>query len=180
MTDPQAGKPARKLGGGWEVIGPDECPLMYRRTLLACGLFKVLWHRFVPNAGDKAAHDHPRSFVTFVLRGGYDDLQPCPTCRDSGAPGWLLGEPSNDWRRARAMTPCPTCRCRMFLVDEVRAPTVRYRRAEHAHITKVCATGATTLVLMGRLRREWGFWQDGKCYPWRTFERLFGLGWRCP
>lgn len=143
--DPQAGEPARKLGHGWEVIGPEACPLMYRRTLLSFGrVGKVLWHRFVPNASDEAHHDHPRSFVTVVLRGGYDDLQPDGT------------------------------------VDRVYAPAIRYRPAEHAHITKVGSEGATTLVVMGRLRREWGFYRDGKWFEWRRFERLFGLNWRCP
>lgn len=144
QNDPQAGKPARKLGGGWEVIGPEACPLFYRRTLLSVGkVGKVLWHRFVPNASDEAHHDHPRSFVTFVLRGGYDDVKP------DGS------------------------------VDRVYAPAIRYRSAEHAHITKVGPDGATTLVIMGRLRREWGFWRDGSWFEWKRFERLFGLNWRC-
>ena len=136
MADPQ---------GGWEVIGPEACPLMFRRTLLSTRWFKVLLHRFVPLATDEAHHDHPRSFLTLILRGGYDDVQ---------ADGW---------------------------VERLRAPAIRYRRAEHAHITRVHADGATTLVLMGRLRREWGFiGKDGRWYEWRRFERLFGLNWRCP
>ena len=118
---------------------------MYRRTLVNLGrVGKVLWHRFMPNASDEAHHDHPRSFVTLVLRGGYDDVQPDGT------------------------------------TDHVYAPAIRYRPATHAHITKVSPKGATTLVVMGPLRREWGFWRDGAWYPWRQFERLFGLNWRCP
>lgn len=179
-VDPQAGQPARKLGRGWEVIGPAECPIHYRRTILSSRWFKILWHRFLPNASDEAPHDHPRSFLTFVLRGGYDDLSPCPACRESECQGWELGPPSDDWRRARLMTPCPDCEGRIWRVDEVRAPTIRYRSAEHAHITKIGPEGAVTLVLMGRLRREWGFWRDGRWYPWRAFERKFGMNWRCP
>lgn len=144
-VDPQAGQPARKLGRGWEVIGPSECPIMYRRTLLSGRLGKVLWHRFVASASDEAHHDHPRSFVTVVLRGGYDDVQPDGT------------------------------------TDRVYAPAIRYRPAKHAHITKVGAKGATTIVVMGPLQREWGFYDaEGKWYPWRVFERIFGLNWRCP
>jgi hypothetical protein len=134
-------------GIDWEVIGPPDCPLMYRRTLVGNRWFKILWHRFVPNATDEALHDHPRSFVTVVLRGGYDD--------EHIVPGGIE-------------------------VDRVRAPAVRYRRAEHSHITRVGSHGATTLVFMGPLRREWGFWRNGEWYQWRTFERLFGLNWRCP
>jgi hypothetical protein len=139
----QAGQPARKLLGGWEIIGPVECPLMLRRTLLSCRWFKLLWHEFFPGASDRVAHDHPRSFVTFVVRGGYDDLSP--------------GRP----------------------VDRLRAPAVRFRRAEHAHITRVHGDGAKTLVVMGPLRREWGFWHLGAWLPWREHERRYGLGFRC-
>lgn len=143
-VESQAGEPARKLGGGWEVIGPSECPILYRRTILSGRCLKVLWHRFVPGASDEAHHDHPRSFVTIVLRGGYDDVQPDGT------------------------------------TDRVYAPAIRFRPAEHAHITKVGPDGATTLVIMGRLRRDWGFWRNGTWFEWRRFERLFGLNWRCP
>jgi hypothetical protein len=129
-VEAQAGKPARKEGC-WEVIGPPDCPLLLRRTLLSGRFGKLLWHRFMPGASDKAHHDHPRPFVTLVLRGGYDDLQP-------------------DGTRER-----------------LRAPAIRYRPAEHAHITRVHDDGATTVVVMGPLARAWGFWHDGSWWPWR-------------
>lgn len=140
MTETRAG---HAPDGPWELIGPADCPIMWRRTLASGSLGKLLWHRFMPNASDKDCHDHPSSFLTIVLRGGYDDVQPDGT------------------------------------TDEVRAPTIRFRRAEHAHITRVGPTGATTLVIMFRKRRPWGFWREGKWYSWRAYEQLFGLNWRC-
>lgn len=141
--EPQAGEPARKVGK-WEIIGPAACPLIARRELLVLGRYgKVMIHRFFPNASDKDCHDHPASFVTVILRGGYDDIRP-------------TGE-----------------------VEELRAPAIRFRHAEHAHITKVGPKGATTLVIMGPKRRAWGFWRDGKWMEWKTYERIFGLNWRC-
>jgi hypothetical protein len=178
-TETQAGEPARKLGGGWEVIGPADCPILYRRTLLSGRFGKVLYHRFAPNMTDRVPHDHPASFLTVVVRGGYEDLQPCPHC-STEAPGWHLGPPSDDWRHARPMTPCDACGTTGYLIDRVRALAIRWRPAEHSHITRTGPDGATTLCLMGPKRREWGFWRDGQWYPWRTFERLFGLNWRCP
>lgn len=134
---------AHSPGGAWELIGPTDCPIMWRRTLVSVRLGKLLWHRFMPNASDKDCHDHPSSFVTVVLRGGYDDVQPDGT------------------------------------VDELRAPTIRFRPAEHAHVTKVGPEGATTFVVMGPKRRPWGFWRDGRWWAWRAYERMFGLNWRC-
>lgn len=129
--------------GPWELIGPTDCPIMWRRTIASGRFGKLLLHRFVASSSDKDCHDHPSSFLTFVLQGGYDDVQP------NG------------------------------VVDKVRAPTVRFRRAEHAHITRVGPHGATTIVVMFRKRRSWGFFRDGRWYDWRTYERLFGLNWRC-
>lgn len=74
-----------------EVIGPPECPILYRWTLVGRRKehddesahppsFKLLLHRFLPNADDRAVHDHPRPFWTFVLLGQYDDLVPCSLC----------------------------------------------------------------------------------------------------
>jgi hypothetical protein len=145
VTEPQAGdtRAGHSPDGPWELIGPADCPIMWRRTLIANRFGKVLLHRFMPNASDRDPHDHPSSFLTFVLRGGYDDVQPDGT------------------------------------VDEVRAPTIRFRRAEHAHITRVTSAGAVTVVAMFRKRRSWGFWRDGRWYPWRSYEKKFGLNWRC-
>lgn len=155
MTEPQAGEPALTYskpdtraghdpGGKWELIGPTDCPIMWRRTVASGRLGKLLVHRFMPNAADKDCHDHPRDFLTIVLRGGYDDVNP------------------------------------YGFVDRLRAPAIRYRRAEHAHITRVHDDGALTVyIMLGNVRRAWGFFRDGRWYRWKDYERKFGLNWRC-
>lgn len=157
-----------QMVGRWEQIGPPDCPLMFRRTIVAGRLGKLLIHRFVPAATDKDPHDHPRAFVTIVLRGGYDDVQPCAGCLGDGRGGDYLGMPCEDcWGSGVAR------------VDRVRAPTIRYRSASHAHITNVHDDGALTVVIMGWLVRDWGFVREGRWWPWRWYERKFGLGFRC-
>lgn len=133
---------------------------MFRWTMLDFGFVKLLQHRFQPLAYDKDPHDHPRSFLTLVVRGGYDDVQPC-SC-DAHA------------RDRAAMLACSATK-----IDQVRAPAIRFRRAEHAHITTGGPKGALTFVVMGPLRREWGFWRDGRLWPWREYERRFGINFRC-
>lgn len=154
--------------GPWEVIGPPECPLMLRRTLLAGRVGKLLLHRFLPGANDRDYHDHPRPFITIVYRGGYDDIQPCRSCDGDGRGGDYLGIPCEDcWGNG------------IGKVDRVRAFTIRYRSAEHAHITRVHDDGAKTIVVMGPLVRAWGFVRDGRWWPWAKYEETFGLGFRC-
>lgn len=177
MSESQAGEPARKFsrpdtraghspGGRWELIGPADCPIMWRWTILSGRLGKLLLHRFMPGASDKDCHDHPSSFVTVVLRGGYDDVSVCIGCEGEGV-------------RWPDDSPCQACSGTGTRTDSLRAPTIRFRPAEHAHITKVGPTGATTIVVMGRKRRPWGFWRDGRWWAWRMYELKFGLNWRC-
>lgn len=169
-----AGKPAR-LTGRWpirrEVIGPPECPIIHRWTLVKTRWGKLLLHRFLPNADDRAVHDHPASFVTLVLRGGYDDHVPCSRCEGLGY--W--------WRLDGKRRPCARCEGNgMVLGDRMRPGMVRLRPAEHRHRTRVGPRGCWTLVLMGPKRREWGFWKDARWWPWAEHERAFGFGMRCP
>lgn len=57
-------------------------------------------------------------------------------------------------------------------VDELRRGSVRYRPAEHRH--RVESDGAWTLVFTGRVRRTWGFWDDGRFIDYKTYGRLHG------
>lgn len=187
MTDGKsAGTKPRQTGPlKREVIGPPDCPIMVRRTLLGPRSrpgqparpwsLKLLLHHFLPNADDRDVHDHPRPFVTLVLWGHYDDLRPCPDCRDSC--GWVF---TGTGGFGNGYQPCPTCRrSGLVLGERMRPGMVRRRRAGHRHRTHVGPRGCWTLVLMGPLRREWGFWKDGKWWPWKLYEEHFGFGMRC-
>lgn len=162
-----------------EVIGPPECPLFTRWTLLAPrNLFKLRVHHFAPERQDgDCPHDHPWWFLTFVVKGGYDDLVTCKDC-DGEKVEWLLvgaGDDS-DWVEVR----CRRCRGRgIILSDRVNAPTVRFRRADYQHMTRTDERGAWTVVITGPVARDWGFWRDGHWWPFRLFEDTFGFTWRC-
>jgi hypothetical protein len=62
----------------------------------------------------------------------------------------------------------------------MKAGKLRYRRAEHTHITQSGPKGAWTVVLMTPIERKWGFWRDGGFWPWKDYEAKFGFAHRCP
>lgn len=172
---------APKRGRFAEVIGPPDCPIMLRWTLVKlCGR-KLMVHHFLPNADDRACHDHPSPFITMVLRGWYDDMAPCPLCSGAGTkinlPLDLDGLRTYEAARVERCQQCSGTT--VVLRERMSAGAIRYRRAEHVHRTKVGPRGCWTVVLMGRKQRRWGFWHEGRWWFWREFERRFGFGMRC-
>lgn len=146
--------------------------MMLRWTLWAPGrgeepLFKVLVHHFPAEISDRDPHDHPRSFVTFVLRGNYRDKR------------WEVlnkGARPEDTKIGRVVE------------ERVCAGAVKYRPASYIHIVETDAVGSWTLVVMGPLRREWGFLRlvpdsfgekAQHWWPWRQYIERFGGVIRC-
>ncbi len=173
MSTKAPGEPApRRRLLGPEVIGPTDCPLLHRWTLLPWGShghsdwpLKVMVHHFLAQADDRVVHDHPRGFWTLVLKGCYDDMAPCSRCRGTG--------------RARDVL-CYACDGKGVVLNErMRAGMLRHRPASHRHRTRVSDQGCWTIVLMGPVRRRWGFWRGGEWWFWREHERQFGFGMRC-
>jgi hypothetical protein len=149
---------------GREVIGQDECPLMLRWTFFDWGV-KAMVHYFPAEVSDRDPHDHPRSFVTLVLRGDYRDEswdEPGFEARQS-SPHFI---PTFDKLRKR---------------ERLRAGAIRYRPAEYMHIVETDLKGCWTLVVMGPLVREWGFRRldSGKWWPWGKYIQRFGGVTRC-
>lgn len=68
---------ARRLGPP-EIVGNEECPVMYRWTLARPFGCKIMLHHFLPNGDDPEPHDHPFDFVTLVLAGAYVDERTDP------------------------------------------------------------------------------------------------------
>ncbi len=84
-----------------KAIGePDAqgCPLLHRWKLVAwSGGGGLYVHRFMRSDYDRALHDHPWSFRTLILAGGYEEEYMTPTGerrRAFRAPGSLLYRPA--------------------------------------------------------------------------------------
>lgn len=56
-----------------------------------------------------------------------------------------------------------------FVETEYRAPCLLYRRATDRHRIVTRGYRAWTIVLMGRRRREWGFWPSGSWVEWYRY-----------
>ena len=58
-----------------EPLGLDECPYVIR-WIAETPWFSVRVHHWLGPDDDRAFHDHPWGFVTFVLKGWYSDVRP--------------------------------------------------------------------------------------------------------
>lgn len=143
-----------------EVIGQEVCPLMLRWTLLDWGFVKAMIHYFPAEVSDRDPHDHPRPFVTLVLRGNYRD---------------------ESWVRIAGGTEPDEAQIGEIVKERIDAGAFRYRPATHLHIVETDAVGCWTLVVMGPIVREWGFVRlaSGSWWPWGKYVQKFGGVIRC-
>jgi hypothetical protein len=58
-----------------EPLGLDECPYVIR-WIAEAPWASVRVHHWIGPDDDRAFHDHPWGFLTFVVRGGYIDYHP--------------------------------------------------------------------------------------------------------
>lgn len=139
-----------------EYIGQEECPLMRRWTLFKFpfGLGKLMVHHFPPNVTDRDPHDHPSPFVTLILKGGYFNIESVK-----------IDLPEQEY---------------MDEIEWLGRGALRYRSADHMHITETNDLGTWTLVLMGpKTRPVWGFLKDGEWMEWIPYVEKFGGVVRC-
>lgn len=58
-----------------EKLGYQECPYLYRWTLILFG-FSIRLHHWIRSDDDRFFHDHACDFVSIVLRGKYTNVTP--------------------------------------------------------------------------------------------------------
>lgn len=119
------------------AIGELPSPLMWRYILLRTPWFGIYLHHFLRSDYDRALHDHPWSFVSIILRGGYweahDQTIDGSMRIEWRAPGRVLLRPA-EWRH------------RVILDD---------------------GATSWSLVIVGSRERKWGFFlPTGWCW-WR-------------
>lgn len=124
----------------WEDIKRgDNGEYLLRLTIFKCPLFAIMFHQFLAD-DDECLHDHPWSFASLIIGGGYNEDTP------DGRRTWysqfsLLRRPA-EWRH------------RVVLARDRRN---RVRRA-------------ATLLVMGPKVRQWGFWTPHGWVPWFKYS----------
>lgn len=67
-------KPTKNFQIRWnEPLGIAECPYAYRYVFIFFG-YSIRVHRWLRSDDKRFMHNHPWWFVTFVLRGSYQDI----------------------------------------------------------------------------------------------------------
>jgi hypothetical protein len=118
-------------------------------------------HVFCSSDDDRAFHDHPWPFISIILRGQYDEIQP------SNRVGRRLRKIGDEFRWVRTLTR--------------RAGDIAYRRASTWHMVTIePGTKTITLVITLPQVQPWGFLvRHGtrrRKVPWQEFERQHGGG----
>lgn len=121
-------------------IGARPEVLMIRYILFRCPWFGIFVHHFLRSDYDRALHDHPWSFVAWVVKGGYleehDQTITGQRVRKIVPPGSILVRPA-EWRH-RVLLPL--------------------------------GCTSWSIVIVGRRERIWGFFTPKKWCPWYKFN----------
>lgn len=132
-------------------IGGSDNPYMLRWYLIPRNRWlNVYLHQFLRDDDDRALHDHPFSFVSVILRGGYIEWVPDIEAEEFGLRNVV-----------RAISR--------------RAVSAAFRAAEHRHCVELpkrrdgTPIPCWTLVITGPRVREWGFICGSKFVPWYEF-----------
>jgi hypothetical protein len=131
----------------------DGSPYLTRRTLFSLCGFNVYLHQFHRSDEGADLHDHPWSFVSVILAGGYWEwTEERHTCLVEDQPHIQI--PVRRWKRPGS---------------------VLVRSASHAHRVEIDPQRpAWSLVLVGPKWRKWGFYTPNGWAYWRT--HLVALG----
>jgi hypothetical protein len=151
------------------IRNDDGDPYMIRRAINT-PLGGVKLHQFLRSDDDRDLHDHPWSFVSLILRGGYWEHThaPCVAAKDGRHAGYYdttlrvyrcglrgCSLPQNEWPRER----------RWYGIGSLLV-----RPAHWTHRVEL-PEGKTSwsLVFTGPKRREWGFHTICGWIPWTRY-----------
>lgn len=135
------------------VIGDPAAPYMLRWYLIPRNPWlNIYLHKFMRSDDDRALHDHPWWFASFMLKGSYIEHVEL----------FQLQDQNKRWASFTKVT-------------QRDAGSFAYRAAEHQHRVELLNDGegnpvpCWTLVITGAKSRDWGFWCPKGFTPWQEF-----------
>jgi hypothetical protein len=135
-----------------QVIYGDKGEPYLIRWALNTRFGGVKLHHILRSDEDRDCHDHPWSFLSIILRGGYFEHTPHPNFERSTQRRWY-GPGSILWR------PAPSIH-RLELPEPTRSP-----------LNVPEDNTAWSLVFTGPKKREWGFHTVCGFIPWFRYQR---------
>jgi hypothetical protein len=135
---------------GCEAQGDQNVTYMERFRIVHKDAFGVYFHVFHRSDMDRVSHDHPWTFVTLILTGGYfEHIENRKT-----------GEETVHWRRPGNILFRPAA-----FRHRVELPS-------YSNGLITISQKCTTLIFRFPYSREWGFWINNTWMHWREyFER---------
>lgn len=126
----------------------EAVPYLARLRIVQTPWFGVYLHDIYEPDGDRHPHDHPWTFWSFILRGGYTErFHPYPHVH----PNLCVREQS--WKR--------------FSIHKMKRDT--------AHRIVDAAPGLKTLIITGPRRGNWGFYTEQGWMQWQEYEKKYRL-----
>lgn len=144
-SNPRTQKPKSLLD---RILGRSDISIngdvyMHRWRLIHTKWFGVRIHHILRSDSDREYHDHPFTFLSLILKGGY--LEHRPGCK--GECSSLLGLVDLDFHH-KLIEPCAWAALGSLV----------FRHAEDLHRLELPeGKTAWTLVIRGPVRRQWGF-----------------------
>lgn len=135
-----------------QPMGLAECPYA-ERWILNFGIFTIRLHHWMKSDDLRHHHNHPWWFITWVVKGHYEDIIP----GDTPTNGTIRVLEHVDGIETRSSYNYTS----NLNTEAMTTGKIRYRPANHTHKVKVLRS-TWTLLLTGPNVHKWGFFVNGK------------------
>lgn len=128
---------------------------------------RIYLHHILRSDHDRALHNHPWTFRSIILKGGYREFTTVKTVCDNAK----AAKPNpQKWDFARWPVDRETVYANFRAGQYLKRPALWKHRLE-----LLAGRTAWTLVFIGPKTNEWGFFPNGKFCFWKNYNTLNGL-----
>lgn len=142
------------------ITREDNTPYLIRYTIFTCKLFSIKIHKILIS-DDACLHDHPWSFISIILKGGYVEERIIkwnhfPFDSSYKIKKCILDHDNNRWglKHKRLYGP----------------GSILFRKAKTTHRLQIYQT-AWTLVITFKKIKSWGFFTKNGWVEWFKYKQ---------